>query len=206
MQCHARAKLGFLLLLLVAQQTAVDFFCQIAEAAAQIGAGASGVLEIAVLGQVAAGIARIIEAGGQRRVALADVHTQRDQGLKGRVADVPVAADLIVGDLNRDSPVIVLRAAAAPTAISLVAEQRNVAIAGDGVVAGHPAGRAALDLRNLFEAQITRHVVGRDLGNRVPARAVAVGRDRRIGNQPAITHRPLPPFRRTIHPRPRRSE
>ena len=116
---------------------------------------------------------RVPQVGG--RVALADVHAQFYQRLQRCIRDMPLPANLVVGNLHGNGPVVVGRAAAAPTAVCLVAQQRNTAVTGNRIVAGHLAAGLGLHGSDLLQRQIARHVVRGDFADSVLARAVAVG-------------------------------
>ena len=174
MQCHPRPQ-GIVHHGNATGQPLVDLLGQPAELAAKVRAGASGAGKVAVLGKVAAGVAGVVEAILQCGVALADVHAQFYQRLQRCIRDMPLPANLVVGNLHGNGPVVVGRAAAAPTAVCLVAQQRNTAVTGNRIVAGHLAAGLGLHGSNLLQRQIARHVVRGDFADSVLARAVAVG-------------------------------
>ena len=153
----------------------------------EVGAGAGRGSVEAVHGQAAvlvAGVGQLLDA-----VSAADVGAEVEQRRIGLVADVPIRRAAVVGDLDRNSPLVVPRRRAAPRTVGLVAEQADAAVGINGIVGAHLAGFFANDRAEPLQRGIARHVVHCDLADGLAAGSVAVGANGRITYQCGITHR-----------------
>lgn len=121
----------------VALQALRDLCRNVRELAFQIRPGASGSRVEAVHRErtvLVAGVGQLLDA-----VAAANVGAKVEQGGIGLVADVPVRCAAVVGNLNRNGPLVVPRAGTAPRPVRLVAEQTDTPAGFDGVVCAHLA-------------------------------------------------------------------
>ena len=188
-------------------QTLCDLGGDVGELALEIGAGAGrgGVkavhCERAVL---VAGVGQFLDA-----VAAANVGAKVEQRGIRLVADVPVRCAAVVGNLNRNSPVVVPRTGRTPRAVSFVAKQglpqkADAAAAFDGVVCAHLARGFTDKSAESLKRCVASHVMNGNLADGLAPGPVAVWADGRVNGQCRITHsRPLPS--RSTVPRPFRA-
>lgn len=189
-------------------QTLCDLGGNVGELALEVraGAGRGGVKAVhrerAVL---VAGVGQFLDA-----VAAANVGAKVEQRGIRLVADVPVRCAAVVGNLNRNSPVVVPRTGRTPRAVSFVAKQADAAAAFDGVVCAHLARGFTDKSAESLKRCVAGHVMDGNLADGLAPGPVAVWADGRVNGQCRITHsRPLPsrstvpcPFRATesFHP------
>ena len=163
-----------------------DLLGDVRNLAQQVRAGADSVRKHPVGGQAAVLVAGVLQLG--HAVPLANVHAQLNQRGDGGIADVPVRVAAVVGHLDGDGAVVIPRAAAAPAAITLGAEQPDVSLAVDGVVGAHLAASLGHRSAEVLQRHVAGHMVDGDFGNRLRPRAVAVGADLGVGNKTAVAH------------------
>ena len=79
--------------------------------------------------------------------------------------------------LNRDGPVIVRWAGAAPAPVALVTDQRHPAVIADAVVAAGLTADRRKAAADRFGGELPHHTMGRQPVDGVVSRAVLVGTD-----------------------------
>ena len=108
-------------------------------------------------------------------VAPADVCTELQKLIVGGVADVPVAADFIVGNLDGNRLMVVFRTAGGPGAVAFLYVQHNLAVCPNAIVGGSLPIHVAEGVCQAHRVQIFRHVVDRNLPDGSLPREIGIG-------------------------------
>ena len=110
----------------------VDLFGDVREFTAEVGTGALSIRKPAVHRKVTRGITRKVKA--LDAVALADVNAELDKASHSDLANVPLAADFVVSDLDSYGAVIVWAIRGAPGAVLFLNVHTNATLRVDSVI------------------------------------------------------------------------
>jgi hypothetical protein len=126
-------------------------------------------------------------------VPLADVPAEVNELLQGGIANVPVAADFVIGYLDGNGLIVIVGVRACPCPILFLNVHPDSAVCPDAVIRAGLSGSGSKDVPTGFNGQISRHVMDSDFLDGISPGIGTVWGNFRVVYQRTVTHGFVPP-------------